>query len=265
MAVSLSHSSQDFQPVSTSLHSTSEEISIQTSHNPSDSATILAYLKKIDVSNKALATRVQGLEGSTTGIQSQSAFTNTDTPSNLHPHPPGAQALAMVSSTCQPQLNQQIPTLGAYAIGCQGVQDTAQHFSYDGVMPDINVLCQNPQIFQGKTAPVKKSGRFNTTDTVTAAPELRWPNERFLGVSGKKGIPYDDLSLSDLAVGQLSNVFHIQDASFARQALLQVILVLKDATSLTWEAVRSAWGNSMREVEQGTLSWEDSVQWSLNR
>ena len=84
------------------------------------------------------------------------------------------------------------------------MQDTAQNFSRDGVMPDISVLHQNPHIlqsvsqilaaydiqawqdsFQGKPA-TKKSGRFNTTDTVTSIPELRWPNEGYLGVSAKK-------------------------------------------------------------------------------
>ena len=66
-------------------------------------------------------------------------------------------------------------------------------------------------------------------------------------------------------MGQLNNVVHIQDPSTAKHTLLQVILALKDATLLPWEAVKSAWGNSMHEVEQGTLTWEDSVQWSLNR
>ena len=93
----------------------------------------------------------------------------------------------------------------------------------------------------------------------------RWPNEGYLGVNGKKRIAYDELSLPEWAVGQSYNVFHIQDPTTARHALLQVILALKDATSLPWEAVRSAWENSMHEVEQGTLTWEDNVQWSLNR
>ena len=84
----------------------------------------------------------------------------------------------------------------------------------------------------GKPAHVKKSGRFSTTDTVTAGPELKWPNEGFLGVNGKKKIPYDELTLPEWVVGQLYNVFHIQDPSLARQALLQVILAIRDATSL---------------------------------
>ena len=93
-------------------------------------------------------------------------------------------------------------------------------------------------------------------------PELRWSNEGYLGVSAKKRISYDDLSVTEWAVGQLSNVCH---TNLARQALLQVILALRDTTSLPWEAVRSAWGNSMHQIEQGSLSWEDNVQWSLNR
>ena len=91
-----------------------------------------------------------------------------------------------------------------------------------------------------------------------------------LGFNAKKRILCDDLSQPEWAVGQLSNVSHIHDTNLARQDLLRVILALKDATGrchgkMPWEAVRSAWGNSMHEIEQGTLSWEDNIQWSLNR
>ena len=68
-AVSLPQSPQDFQPVRPSLPSTSEGAPIQSPHNPSDSATILANLKKIDASNKALAKRVQDLEANRLGSQ----------------------------------------------------------------------------------------------------------------------------------------------------------------------------------------------------
>ena len=108
----------------------------------------------------------------------------------------------------------------------------------------------------------------NPSDSTTIPAYLKKidvSNEGFLGVNGKKRILYDDLSLPEWATGQLSSIFHIQDTSLARQALLQVILELKDATSLPWEAVRSAWANSRHDVEQGTLLWEDNVQWSLNR
>ena len=50
-----------------------------------------------------------------------------------------------------------------------------------------------------------------------------------------------------------------------RQALLQTILALKDATSLPWQAVRIAWATSMHEPEEGSLTWVDATQWALNR
>ena len=79
-AVSLPQSPQDFQPVSTSLPSTSEGVMPQSPHNPSDSATILAYLKKIDASNEALAKRVQDLETSRAAGQLQSVLANSVAP-----------------------------------------------------------------------------------------------------------------------------------------------------------------------------------------
>ena len=95
--------------------------------------------------------------------------------------------------------------------------------------------------------------------------ELRWPNEGFHGIGGRKRTLYGDLTIQEWAVGQLSNIYYIQDPSLVKQVLLQVILSLRDATSLPWQAVCSAWGNSMHKIEQGSLQWADATQWALNR
>ena len=39
---------------------------------------------------------------------------------------------------------------------------------------------------------------------------------------------------------------------------------MKDAVSLPWQAVRSAWAVSMTEIKEVQLGWADSTQWSLN-
>ena len=158
----------------------------------------------------------------------------------------------------------------------------ATHFPSDGVLPGINVLRQNQNISQsvaqvlasyeaqakqetsqGK-APTKKTGRYNTTETVVSIPELRWPNEGFYSMQGKKQSTYDELSIPEWAVGQLTNIFHMQNPDTVKKALLQTILALKDATSLPWPAVR-AYGTSMHEVELGNLSCGDQMQWAINR
>ena len=48
--------------------------------------------------------------------------------------------------------------------------------SYDGQV--------RQETLQGKTS--RRSGRYNNYDTVSTPPEIRWPNEGFLGSSGKK-------------------------------------------------------------------------------
>ena len=154
---------------------------------------------------------------------------------------------------------------------------------HDAVIPDVNAIRANPTISQsvsqilssleaGSRAEVtqgkatqKKSGRFNAADTVTTVPELRWPNEGFHGIGGLKRTLHDDLTIQEWAVGQLSNVYHIQDPILVKQVLLQVILSLRDVTSLPWQAVWSAWGNSMHKIKQGSLQWADAMQWALNR
>ena len=68
-----------------------------------------------------------------------------------------------------------------------------------------------------------------------------------------------------MAAGQLSNIYLIQDPVLVKQAMLQTIQVLKDATSLPWQAVRTAYAQSMHKVEQGTMQWQDTTQWALHR
>ena len=110
-----------------------------------------------------------------------------------------------------------------------------------------------------------KSGHYNATDIITAPPESRWPNDGYHGSSGRKRVVYDDLLMAQWAVGQLSNIYNMKNPDTLRQALLQVILAIKDATSLPWPAVRNPWAASMHEVEDDTLTWGNSTQWALNR
>ena len=158
-----------------------------------------------------------------------------------------------------------------------------QNPHHDSIIPNIDTLRQNPTISQAVSqllatyetqakaeasqgkASNKRSGRYNTTDTSHTSPERRWANEGYFGSQGKKRQAYDDLTLTQWVVGQLSNVYQIKDPNVSKQALLQVILAMKDATSLPWQAVRGAWATSMHEVEEGRLAWGDATQWALNR
>ena len=111
----------------------------------------------------------------------------------------------------------------------------------------------------------RKSGWYNSTDMAHTAPEFRWPSEGFHCLTVKKKVTYDDLTLPQSVTGQLTNIYHMNDQTTARQALLQVILAMKDATSLPWTAVKNAWATSMHDLEEGHLSWDNSTQWAINR
>ena len=102
-------------------------------------------------------------------------------------------------------------------------------------------------------------------ETINTPPHLRWPNEGFNGNSGKKQILYDELTMAQWVTVKLTNICHISDPSFAKQALLQVIQSMKDSTSLPWGAVRTAWASFMHSVEEGHLGWGDATQWAINR
>ena len=51
------------------------------------------------------------------------------------------------------------------------------------------------ELSQGKSQSAKKSGRFNTHDTISTFSHLRWPNEGFHASNRKKRLTYDELSL----------------------------------------------------------------------
>ena len=121
------------------------------------------------------------------------------------------------------------------------------------------------QTFQGEGHSGKKSGRFNTTETCTAPPKLRWPNEGFFGGANRKRLSYDDMSMPQWVAGQLNNISQIQDNNLLRLVLDQVIAAMQDASSLPWVAVRGAWASSMQDMEQGRLTWRDTTQWAINR
>ena len=237
------------------------------------------------------------------GIQLQSDIPTLPTQHNLHSLASTSQN-TFLHTASDPQLNRvhsQLPRVdmgsGATTHGLNAATALSQpprmdaqqadihatHFPSDGVLPGINVLRQNQNISQsvaqvlasyeaqakqeasqGK-APTKKAGRYNTTETVLSIPELRWPNEGFYSMQGKKRSTYDKLSIPEWAVGQLTNIFHMQNPDTVKKALLQTILALKDATSLPWPAVRAAYGTSTHKVELGNLSWGDQLQWAINR
>ena len=262
---------------------------------------ILAYLKRIDDSTKALGERVQAIERN-------HSIDVTPVRQRLHSHdgdPPNTFALPAASTGRQnrhslrfrdsaPEVIHPSDTNHQFHVqdttshpltlqGTAGAPQSSRDPDRDSILPGIDVLRRNPtvsqavssvlasydaqiqsQVLQGKQAS-KRSGRYNTTDTTTALPEYRWPNEGYHGSKGKKRVIYDDLSLPQWAVGQLTDIHQIQDPTLLRQALLQVILALRDATSLPWQAVRDAWSHLMHDIEEGRLTWADSTQWAINR
>ena len=74
----------------------------------------------------------------------------------------------------------------------------------------------------------RKSGHYDVTVTMAAAPEFRWPSEGFISTSlGKKPF-YDDITLAQLVLGQLNNMPKWK----MLEVLNQVALTVRDAVSI---------------------------------
>ena len=59
------------------------------------------------------------------------------------------------------------------------------------------------EVIPGKDPHRRKQGRYNTTETSSVKPELRWPNEGYIATSQKCKPAYDDLSITQWASDQL--------------------------------------------------------------
>ena len=271
-----------------------------TSSQGDTSTAIISMLNKLSESNQALMARIESIEerqnsdrtrsdqmfGSDSAGQGamnalpDAAVTGARS-QNVHFHAPPPMGGPRVRFPTVPRA-QNHPQGSSIGLGdhFQPQSTVRADIQSDGIVPTLEALRRAPSIsssvtqllesyeeqarasLQGRQA--KKSGRYNTTDIVYTTPEYRWPNEGYHAPAGKKKVAYDDLTLPQWAVGQLSNIFYMSDPTTAKHALLQVILAMKDATSLPWPAVRGAWATSMHDLEEGHLGWQDATQWSIN-
>ena len=184
----------------------------------------------------------------------------------------------------EPQQCTQEPQIASAALPQTKQPPTFQVDRHDAVIPNLQTLRSNAtvsdavnnllssyegqihtDIQQGKQQSGKRSGRYNTHNTVSTQPHLRWPNEGFHASNGKKRLTYDELSIPQWIAGQLTNIYAMSDPTLVKQAKLQMTLAMRDTASLPWAAVKLAWASSMHEVEEGSLTWGNSTQWAINR
>ena len=266
---------------------------------------IMAILTDMIESNKTMAGRIEKLEsqGSKTSSPINARFhshdqgqtsTSTSRQALQAAHQSGSNDQLLLThaprGTQHDITRSNLPTFNpdptsirsANSINNQGALNRDEH--RDVIMPDLNVLRKMPYVAdsvseimatyeaqartlaaQGKPATSRRSGCYNAVDLISSEPERRWPNEGFHGGQGKKRLTYDELTLPQWVAGQLANIHSMRDHTVARQALLQVIHAMRDATSLPWVAVRNAYASSMHDVEEGLLTWDNTTQWALNR
>ena len=256
--------------------------------NSTSNEAIVSLLQKLDESNKLLSSRMDRME-------QRSSFNSTPVLPRSHRHESHHSATPLPhtsnvlghpevrgSELLQHPIDSQATGPKTLAVSHQPVHTDLSR--RDAIIPNLDVMRRIPSVtdsvnniiaayeqrghqeaMQGKGTSTKKSGRYNTVDIVNVPPQMRWPNEGYHGSNGRKRITYDDLSFPQWVSGQLTNIYNIQDPNLAKQALLQVIMSTRDAASLPWPVVRNAWAVSMHEVEEGSLDWSQTTQWSLNR
>ena len=265
---------------------------------------IISMLNKISESNQSLSQRVEAIERGQRGHEGSSSTLSSPQNRHVPRRTEATSALHTLHAGLQENQHLASDPIQAYGERIQSTatrggdpQQDRVGFGHrymggdpttaiptlqsDGVIPKLDTIRRMPTIsesvsqllgsyeeqarnaIQGRHT--RKSGRYNSVDFVQTPHEVRWPNEGYHPPAGRKRVVYDELTMPQWVVGQLSNIFHMKDQVTARHALLQVILAMKDATSLPWTAVRSAWATSMHDLEEGNLRWQDATQWSLNR
>ena len=181
-----------------------------------------------------------------------------------HPHVPHM----LIQSTDIPTQGASIVTTGQHVVNSSIDVNTLRRIpaiseSVAGILANYEAQTRNMAL-QGKATTSRRSGRYNTVDAITSEPSMRLPNEGYHGGQGRKRVMYDDLSLPQWVAGKPLNMYHIKDHDLARHALLQTIYSMRDAASLPWATVRNTYAVSMHEIKEGTLTWSNATQWSIN-
>ena len=217
--------------------------------NSDSSDAILSMLGKLSESNQAIIQRIEAIEQRQqpdtpefphqpvrSDIQAQqlaaSGTSDLPDPTRVHTDPPGvpnipsSNRVRFPSTTAGPSELQQTEANAPRGRFTAGQATALPDIQGDGIMPTLDTLRRTPSIsntvahlldsyeeaarfsFQGRTN--RKSGRYNTTDVTHSSPEFRWPNEGYHAPAGKKRVPYDDLTLPQWTVGQLTNIYKQQ-------------------------------------------------------
>ena len=220
--------------------------------------TILAMLTELSDSQKALAARIDGIEAgvrvsnhrSSNGDQGVSATqqgwaTSDDLPTDIIHGPPNDLPQDLI-----------IPLLQTLR------SNTMANNAADVQMTRLQATARDT--CQGKLTH-RVSGHYNTREIPGSDPQVRWPNEGVAPTGGAQRLKYDELSIPQWVAGEISNLLQVEDSRIQRYMLLQVRNSMRDAMSLPWSVVRSAFAMSMHEIEEGRLTWADHLTWSMNR
>ena len=256
----------------------------QSAISASTGQAILEMLNKLDASNQELSKRLDRFERNSS--ISSTSLTSPTIPPVGH-HRVNVQYSLVATQPAQRSIPGRLVSMPTDRHGIatdHNRQLASNNEARDAIAPKVDTLRSIPisiaisqllanyeqqsdrDILQGKITVIrKKSGRYNTTDTTSMSPKLRWPNEGLVSASHLKKPAYDDLSLAQWASGQLANILLVEDQALSRSMLVQMAAAMRDDVSLPWPVVRSAWAVSMTDIEEGRLGWTNSMQWSLNR
>ena len=246
---------------------------------------IIDMLNKLDASNQELTRRMDRFQR---GSVTSTPLTSPTIPPRSHTQVASTQHSVFTAPLLHQPSSVRLAMTNTEGHGSSTVHTrlpAAVNQARDAIGPKVDVLRSVPsistavsqllanyeqqadrEVLQGKSTVIrKKSGRYNTTDMTSLGPQFCWPNEGLVSASHLRKPVYDDLTLAQWVSGQLANILLIEDHTLSRNMLTQMAASMKDAVSLLWPAVRSAWAVSMTDIEEGRLSWADSMQWSINR
>ena len=107
---------------------------------------------------------------------------------------------------------------------------------------------------QGDMHRMRKSGRYNVSDTPHVTPHLRWPNESCVIGTARKRVTFDELSLGQFVIGFVNNVTDMQHVLTMKNMLLELVETVKRAENISWPIARGAFAASMLKIEDESIS-----------
>ena len=107
----------------------------------------------------------------------------------------------------------------------------------------------------------KSSGRANVKEPPQINLLMRSPNENLTITSADQRRPtFDDLTFTQFLRGFADNLLEVTDMKMRNAMLIELVEVIETTERSNWATARDVFSEGMTKIEQGIMSWTDTME-----